>query len=368
MTTLVDSTDPAIMRLAHPIRCAVEPTNTFGIIQDFLGTAVWANMYEAFKQETLASEILQNLQDKPENKRLRMVVDMAQQGEAGTEVGNISAMLLYLRQALHPQPYFVIADELVAMMENTDIADDVPSSMVNVPYSRFYVEFGKSRTCGLRLPNILTGQHILEGAYIERGVHSSLGEGLYVLFTGSPVGKASAMDDATHSAFIPLEDPNRSVKDSLALTFQLGKAVARQHGFVVTPDSFLEQVFDDLLFLLKVLLYINLPEARKELRKEKTQHVKASSSLQSSAKKAKALKRGRALVDHILISAPPASALSAGTGASGARSSRQHWRRGHYRMQAHGPQSSLRKVIFIQPVLVHGDSTSGAATPQYRVT
>ena len=368
MTTLLDDTDPAIMRLAHPIRCAVEPSNSFGKVRDFLGPDLWAKMGEAFKQERLASEILDDLQKKPEYKRLRMMIDFAQEGEAGTEVGNISAMLLYLRQALHPQPYFVIADELVAMMENTDIADDVPSSMVNVPYSRFYVEFGKSRTCGLRLPNIVTGQHILEGAYVERGVHSSLGEGIYVLLTGSPLGKASNMDDATHSLFVPLGDPNRSVRDSLALTFQLGKKVARQYGYNVTPDAFLDQAFEDFLFLLKVLLYINLPEARKELRKEKTQHEKTSSSLQSTAKKAKALKRGRALVDHILISAPATSAPTSGKGASELRSMKQHWRRGHYRMQVHGPQSSLRKVIFIQPVLVHGDSSSGVSTPQYRVT
>lgn len=32
-----------------------------------------------------------------------------------------------------------------------------------------------------------------------------------------------------------------------------------------------------------------------------------------------------------------------------------HWRRGHFRMQPHGPQQSLRKVIFIAPTLVRGD-------------
>jgi len=31
---------------------------------------------------------------------------------------------------------------------------------------------------------------------------------------------------------------------------------------------------------------------------------------------------------------------------------RAHWRRGHWRRQAHGPQLSLRKLIFIYPVLV----------------
>lgn len=32
-----------------------------------------------------------------------------------------------------------------------------------------------------------------------------------------------------------------------------------------------------------------------------------------------------------------------------------HWRRGHFRMQAHGPQGSLRKLMFIKPMLIRGD-------------
>jgi len=40
--------------------------------------------------------------------------------------------------------------------------------------------------------------------------------------------------------------------------------------------------------------------------------------------------------------------LPAGTHAS----PRLHWRRGHFRMQAHGPHFSLRKQIWIEPVLV----------------
>ncbi|WP_231663317.1 hypothetical protein [Ralstonia solanacearum] len=35
-----------------------------------------------------------------------------------------------------------------------------------------------------------------------------------------------------------------------------------------------------------------------------------------------------------------------------------HWRRGHFRMQPHGPQSSLRKVIFVAPVIVRADRLS----------
>ncbi|KVU66024.1 hypothetical protein WK73_28085 [Burkholderia ubonensis] len=32
-----------------------------------------------------------------------------------------------------------------------------------------------------------------------------------------------------------------------------------------------------------------------------------------------------------------------------------HWRSGHLRMQPHGPQNSLRKLIFIAPTLIRAD-------------
>ena len=35
-----------------------------------------------------------------------------------------------------------------------------------------------------------------------------------------------------------------------------------------------------------------------------------------------------------------------------------HWRRGHFRLQPHGPQSSLRKVIFVAPLIVRADKLS----------
>jgi hypothetical protein len=34
---------------------------------------------------------------------------------------------------------------------------------------------------------------------------------------------------------------------------------------------------------------------------------------------------------------------------------RGHWRRAHFRMQPHGPNSSLRKLAFIGPTIVRPD-------------
>jgi hypothetical protein len=353
------------MRLAHPLRCDVESTGSIKMLKEFFGPKVWANMSKAFAEERLTSELVGELYDNPENQRLRAMLEASNHMEGGTEVGNAYATLLYLRQAMHPQPYFVVDDALVELLENTDIADDVPVSMVNLPFQRFYVEFGKERKCSLRLPNLASGLHILEGAYLERGTNSTMGEGIFVLLTGSPIGKSGEMDDATHSLFMPMDNPDRSVKDALALTFNKGRELSIQSGLRLTPDSFLDQTFEDVLFLVKTLLYIGLPEARKLLHKDKTEWQKSVNGLKSPGKKAKAERRGKGLVDHILVCAP-AAAVGTSTESPGQRSVPSHWRRGHYRMQAHGVQYSLRRMIFIQPTLVHGDA-GDTPVPQYRV-
>jgi len=353
------------MRLAHPLRCSTAEQHS--LLEKFLGGEIYHNLQEALKQERLTSEIVMDVLADPANRRLNLLLQASSHAAGGTEVGNAMSTLLFLRHAMHPQPYFVVDDALVEMMENTDIADDITVDMVNVPYPRFYIEFGKSRQCHLHIPNIATGRHILEGAYVERGFNSALGDGLFVLLTASPIGKSHEMDDATHSLFLPLSDKSLTVKKALEQTFKMSTEIAIKNGYRQTPEDFVQPTFAAVLFLLKTLLYINLPEARKEVRKEKTEWVKSSSSLQSTAKKAKAAKRGRALVDHIRISAPPTPSEKPGAAAGTSRGLKQHWRRGHYRSQAHGPQHSLRKVIFVQPVLVHGE-TVAPAVPQYVVS
>lgn len=357
--------DNPLMRLAHPLRCAAEPSGAFEGFREFFGPKLRANMSKAFAEDCLTSEATADLCQDPENRRLKQMVDACTQMEGGTEVGNAYAALLYLRQAMHPQPYFVIEDSLVEMLEKTDIADDIPVDMLKVPYSRFYLEFGKARTSQLMLPNVMTGNHILEGAYIERGINGVLGEGLFIVLTGSPLGKSGPMDDATHSLFLPTENVGRSIKDALAVAFSMGKELAEEHGLRTTPDHFLAKAFECVMFIAKVLLYIGLPEARKLLRKEKTEWVKATGALQSTAKKAKAARRGQGLMDHILICAPVAE-VSSGKPSESGRSVNSHWRRGHYRTQPYGPQYSLRRVIFISPILVHGNAED-ASTPAYRV-
>lgn len=335
-------------------------------MKNFLGPKIWGNLVEGFNSEKLSGEVAFELCSNSENRRLREMLMFTNQLEGGTEVGNSYSTLLFLRQAAHPQPYFVVEDKLVEMLENTDISEEVSTGMLHVPYSRFYIEFGKERKCSLRLLNLLSGEHILEGAYVEKGLNGDGVLGLFVLLTGSPVGKQHALDDATHSFFLPLDKPETTIRDALRATFDLGRKLSIEHNLRETPEEYFGQAFENVLFLLKVLLYIGLPDTRREVHKDKSDWVRATSSLQSKAKKAKAERRGRGLVDHIRISVP-APRISHESGSGDSRTVKTHWRRGHFREQAYGPQWSQRRIILVPSALVNADLGS-ATVPQYKVT
>ncbi|MGN6650842.1 hypothetical protein [Trinickia sp.] len=64
----------------------------------------------------------------------------------------------------------------------------------------------------------------------------------------------------------------------------------------------------------------------------------------------------RHLVGPAILDAEPAASLPASDGMQ--REVRSHWRRPHFKMQPHGPNGSLRKLVFIGPTIVRPDRLS----------
>jgi hypothetical protein len=100
----------------------------------------------------------------------------------------------------------------------------------------------------------------------------------------------------------------------------------------------------------KVFLYWNVEQARRVVETPYTNAMQQLKQL-GPKKAAKLRRRVDSLYDRILLG--PLVQPDHGNGVHGAVS--PHWRRGHFRMQPHGPQQSLRKVIFITPTLVRAD-------------
>lgn len=274
--------------------------------------------------------------------------------------------MAYLRQRVKPAPHFVIDDALVKLLEHTDIAEDIPLSTFNQPFKRFYVEMGKTRTCSCTIPNALSGDHILEGAYVERGQHID-GEFIYIVMTGSPVGKNDATDDATLSIALPISDISRPIPEVIVEAYRRARSEAEPAGMALSPESWTADTLKAILLLVKALLYIGMPGTRRAFHPEHTTALKALQSLKSTAKRAKASRRANRTYDYILIGPQSEHQTSADGVASAGAQVRTHWRRGHYRMQAHGQQQALRKLIFIEPVLVGASKGEAPAAANYHV-
>ena len=360
--------DEASMRLAHPFRAASFCSTTAELLRKGVGEAEWSRFKELLRDDSL---MVGNMGIEIQKKGLRTLetlVQLSAHTSGSTEVGGAMPFLVMLRHLELPYPIFRVEDSLIDILTQTDISDDVSVSMLPLPYPRLYIELGQSRTLQESLSNIASGVHTLEGAYIEKGRHNRLGEGYYIMLTGSPLGKNDAMDDATLALFLPTSASDERLEDVLKKSVLAANELARENGLRETPVEWTDQSYRCLLLLIKALLYISLPEVRRESHPERTEALKELQRLKSPGKKAKAERRMRKLSDYVVIKAAPAHEKAfSGEGREGGV--KPHWRRAHYRMQAHGPRMSLRKLVFITEMLVGVGKTdeSSPTIPQYVV-
>lgn len=111
-------------------------------------------------------------------------------------------------------------------------------------------------------------------------------------------------------------------------------------------------------YVVRLFLYMALKQARVAEHHEYDAVLRRAAGL-GERKRAKLLQRSASLYNSILVgpeSLPPSAGVAeAGSGVA------PHWRRGHFRLQAHGAGNQLRKLIFVAPVLVHADQLQGEA-------
>jgi hypothetical protein len=178
----------------------------------------------------------------------------------------------------------------------------------------------------------------------------------------------NAADDATMAVLLPLADLNAPLGKSLEAAFDRARVTASQLGLKSMPTELMKPIQDSLLLVAKALLYLGLPDARKQLHPEKSELEKSIRNLKSPAKVGKAQRKLARSYDYILVSAPPATgAPSASAQTEGARTVKTHWRRGHYRLHRHGPELALRKLLFIRPTLVAAEHGIAPSPKKYVV-
>lgn len=334
-------------------------------MQQGVGKREWDILVRAFESDDFTLSNLPQLLDQHQLRQLGRIFDIAAMAPGSTELGGAMATMVGIRHVVSPYRIFRLDDDLVELLGVTDMAEDVPVEFLKLPFPRCYVELGTRRDISAYVPNDVSGDHVLEGAYFETGVHPARGNGTYILMTGSPLNKANCMDDATHAVFLSTEDPTQSLSQAMADAFASAVSQSVEGGYRVPQKANFDQALLNLQWLLKALLYIGLPEARKTLALERTDLQKQLASLKSPGKKAKLSRRIAHAQDVVWVHAPP---VQSEPGAQAAGSSMaSHWRRGHYRRQAHGPSYSQRRLIFIAPVRVgSGEPVTPVKTYQVR--
>lgn len=259
---------------------------------------------------------------------------------------------------------FQTTDALEQMLQDTDFGADVPAAWVQLPFEDVYIEFGEHHRFPVSINDPASGDHIVEGVYVMGGLSESptdgqLVRGFDLMICGSPVGKTTPLDDHFVHMGLPIYDEEKPISE---LVREVVAQYAATDGKFPNSHAF-QPVVEHVA---KVLVYLGTKDARQHLVTEGSDARRRLSGIKSSSKREKAQRQAARQYDRIIVGpdALPDGFAGPGTGATG--SVRPHIRRGHFRAQAYGPQHSLRRPQWIQPMLVGKDRITGdLARPEY---
>lgn len=364
LQSLVLEGHPEYADLPHPKRIAL--SRMFDVMGEMLREE-WEPLCDVLRrQDKRMEEIVNIIIQWPRCRDYLMAMFGVQ---AGDNFGNAEGVLTAFRHRLTGGVIFQTRDSLDEALCHTDIGADAPCSFFRLPYPSVYVELGDTRSSPYRIHNAVSGSHVLEGAYLtETRLVPSIGNNcsahsgkigirdgeeirvIDVVLIGSPVGKSDGfLDDAFRTISVPIADENAPLSSWIERLLEHDDRFIDRSLLTPLDANGREEFMQCIPHLAKVLLYLNSADAKKEVSAEFSD-LRARLERTGQAKRGKIERRMDRVYDRIVVGPSGAAALKApedeGDGVA------THWRRGHFRMQAHGPAMSLRKVLWIEPVLV----------------
>lgn len=260
---------------------------------------------------------------------------------------------------------FQTTDPLETMLRETDFGDEVPASWFRLPFPNIYIEFGSHRDSPLRLHHDQSGDHVVEGCYLlesqEDGSRFSEGctRAIDMVAFGSPFGKSEIMDDVYVHTPIKIFDENTPISEIVRQSL----SHFRELGYGTRNDDAIIPIVEHVA---KILVYLNTADARRQSVTEGTDAMKRIAGMKSPAKIEKAKRKAAIFYDRIVVG--PAT-LPTSSSSSGRGDMKVHWRRGHMRSQPYGPSSTLRRPVWIQPILVRADRLNDdeISHPNYQI-
>ncbi len=269
-------------------------------------------------------------------KRMVFNAGPGQAPDMGAELAAAQLMFWRRQHAL-----IELTPALQLLLARSDLGDDIPVDLLRPPMPACYVRFGDDMQQAALLPR-------------REGFTYTRIDGVYVfdtMFAGERGLALIAIYDVGDHPGLGLSGINVIIGDEREPLVHVMGGISAKIG---NEQRLHHQAVAQMC--TKVFLYWNVEQAR---RVEESPYTEAMQQLVrlGPKKAAKLRRRVDHLYDRILLG--PLTLPDHAHGARGEVSA--HWRRGHFRMQPHGPQRSLRKVIFIAPTLVRADRLIEAA-------
>lgn len=312
---------------------------------------------------------------------LRPLIELSNSSTGRLDVGTLEWLLAPLRfQALGGR-IMSVDPELNERLLATDIGSKAPCQFFRLPYRSIYIDFGP-KGAGIDIWGIDGSPMPLMGAYLNEiplsptaePAEKALLERLFpssdqltcyeITLVAPPVGEAAQYNFMFFRLYLAPEVADSSIEE--VLTAQM-KAYTESGISRSRPE-------DDAPFiasmehLTKVLLYINSEQSLLQQVRDASE-LREQIERRGAKKAAKLTRRLARAYDYVLVtSADPFAAAAEGAGGHRANGVRPHWRRGHFRVQPHGPKRALSKLIWIAPQQIRADRVGGGAPKKdYRI-
>jgi len=316
----------------------------------------------------LFSSIMEDrLQEMVESNASALPEDVTTSPEGWTEFVS-SVVDAYRDYDSSGQNVFEIQPQLLEMLKHTDV-DDLTFCQMQFPFTCFYIYWGKGSQIKL-----WTNEHRVDGCYITNATFPEHPKEplLWITFTSVNQGSDFTQDKPVvgflaDERFYTLR---LALHENKTVGLSLEEAIQEEHESPeyrrLVAEQWLEYLPDLTRLALNCMCYLNYSKRDVEFRYPDETPGKLIAKLERS-NKPKDKARNQSKLESmgfrkVFVCGSNAQKQGAvGTG----REVSPHWRRGHWRNQAHGPERKSHRLIWIHPTLVRKDKGEPAVGHLY---
>lgn len=228
---------------------------------------------------------------------------------------------------------FVIAPGLASLLAQTGV-DDVPLSILKAPYSNFYV-------------HVTFGHYV--GFWVERHDDGSF-HASYCLPDVTQF--ETGLDGFDGGCCIWPTDLIKGQWEKVADTVGEAKEYWQQANQVTIEQP------EHIDLLVNILLYLSLPEKdiKEQWPDDVPGHLKAAVLKAHTRRKKEVARQAIQAAGYTKIKLVGQSFRHSAEQAGEGSAKAPHWRRGHWRNQAHGAGMAEHRLIWIQPTIINKEA------------